>query len=139
MKQVATERIEFARDAIVRVAFKTELAQRIVMQSQNEFGFDARAIILAIGQKLRDREQLVGDALHRGDDDNDVGILGNWFHEFCGMQHARGAEQRSPAKFERYDFLATTKQRGGFALKKFAASLSVSRRARFALRENSRN
>src|SRR5580698_8423860 len=109
------------------------------MQSQHELCLDPCTIILTIGKKLCDREQLVGDALHRGNDDDHAGILRDGLHEFSSMQHACGTEQRSPSELERYDFLATTKQSRSFALKKFAASFSVSRRARVALREHSRD
>jgi hypothetical protein len=118
MKQVATERIEFARDAIVRGGFEPEFTQHIVMRAKNEFGFNPRSIILPVGEKLRDAKQLVGYAFHRGDNHDNVGILRYWLHEFGGMQHARGAEQRSPAKLERDNFSATTERSASFMSRK---------------------
>src|SRR5579872_2273960 len=109
------------------------------MQSQHELCLDPRTIILTIGKKLCDREQLVGDAFHRGNDDDHAGILRDGLYEFTSVQHARGAEQRSSSKLERYDFLATTKQSGSFALKKFASSFRASRRARVTVREHGRD
>jgi hypothetical protein len=93
VQKIAAERIEFASDSIASGGFETERTQRVVMEAKNEFGFDACAKVLAIREELRDAEELVGHALHCGDDDDHVGILRDGLDEFGGVQHSGGAEE----------------------------------------------
>ena len=90
MEQVAAERIELARDAVAGCWFEAERSQCIVMEAKDEFGFDARAEVLPIREKLRDGEKFVGHAFHCGNYDDHIGIFGDRLDEFGGDRLREG-------------------------------------------------
>ena len=110
VKQVAAERIEPAGDAIVRVGVECEFAKNIVVQTEHDFGFGTRALIFAFREKLRDGEEAIGYALHRGDDYDNVRAASDRLHQLRGVQHALSTEQRSAAELEGDDLSAIAKR-----------------------------
>ncbi len=93
VKQVAAERIEPVGDAVVRVGIEGEFAKNIMVQTEQDFGIGTRALIFAFGEKLRDGEEAIGYALHRGDDYDNVRAASDRLHQPRGVQHALSTEQ----------------------------------------------
>src|SRR5580704_15350276 len=54
VKQVAAQRVERVRNAIMRFVVERQIAQNIVVQVEKSFSIDACALIFTLGEKLRD-------------------------------------------------------------------------------------
>jgi len=72
----------------------------VEVKIQNEFGFAAGVRELAIGESASNGKQMIGDALHGGDDDGDARFLGCGTDETRGVEHAFRAEKRTAAELE---------------------------------------
>jgi hypothetical protein len=105
MKEIASEELQFAADTKVIVFTEIQIVKNIEVKIEDEFGFAAGVGELAIGERAGDREQMIGDTLHGGDDDGDAGFLNSGANEACGVEHAVGAEKRAAAELER-DYVA---------------------------------
>src|SRR6266581_3405925 len=68
MKKVAAEELQLAANAKVMVLSQVQIVQDVKMEIQNDSGFLARTSELAIGKGVGDGEQMIGDALHGGND-----------------------------------------------------------------------
>jgi len=80
--------------------------KNIEVESQDELGLAARAGQFAIGKSASGGEKMIGDALHRGDDQSDVGCPRGVTNETGGMKHALRTEKRAAAELEGDDVSA---------------------------------
>jgi hypothetical protein len=94
----------------VRVGIECEFAKNIVVKTEQDFGIGTRALISTFGKKLRDGEEAIGDALHRGDDYDNVRSASDRLHQPRGVQHALSTEQRRAAELEGDDLSAIAKR-----------------------------
>jgi hypothetical protein len=90
VKEIAAERVKLVRKAIVLFRFERQFVDNAVVQPEDGFGLGARVLVFAFGKELRDGEKAVGDALHRGDNHDDLRCLRNGPDQAGGMQHALG-------------------------------------------------
>jgi hypothetical protein len=74
--------------------------KHVEVKVQDELGFAAAVREFAIGKSARDGKKMIGDALHRRDDDSDLGGGCGAADETRGVEHPRRTEQRAAAKFE---------------------------------------
>jgi len=74
--------------------------KHVEVKVQDELGFAAGVREFAIGKSPRDGKEVIGDALHGGDDHGDAGCLRGVANEARGMEHAFRAEKRTAAKLE---------------------------------------
>jgi hypothetical protein len=106
VEKVAVEELEDAPDAVFLVFRELEIVKHIEVEMNDAFGFRASMRKFAFGEKARDGEKPVGDALHRGDNDDYVCGLCSSANEAGGMQHALGAKQGGAAKFQCHNGIA---------------------------------
>ena len=92
VKQVAAQRVERVRNAIMRFVVERQIAQNVVVLAEKGFGIDAGALIFTLGKKLRDGKQAVGNPFHCGDDNHNVRVTSDRLNQRRGMQHALRAE-----------------------------------------------
>src|SRR5436189_276550 len=66
-------------------------------------GFMAGVAELAARERSRNGKEMVGDALHGGDNHGDIGRSSGGSNEACGMEHAVCTEKRTAAELESDD------------------------------------
>ena len=71
-----------------------------MVKTEQGFGIGTRALILPFGEKLRDGQKAIGDALHRGEENDNVRAASDRLHQSRGVQHALSTEQRGAAELE---------------------------------------
>ncbi len=57
----------------------------------------------AVRERPRNGKEMVGDALHGGDNHDDIGRPGGGPNEACGVEHTVRTEKRTAAELERDD------------------------------------
>src|SRR5712671_4900310 len=72
VKKIASQELQLAAHAKVIVLAELQTRKHIKVKMQYEFGFAAGMCELAIGKSTGDREKMIGDALHGGDDHGDA-------------------------------------------------------------------
>ena len=100
VKQIASQELQFAAHAKVILIAEPQIVKHIEVKIQNELCLATGVRKLASGESVRDREKMVGDAFHGGDDDDDAGGPRGSANEACGMEHAVGAKKRTAAELE---------------------------------------
>src|SRR5689334_13788827 len=100
MKKVAAQKLQLAAHAKVRVLVEMEIVEHIEVKVQKELGFAASVGEFAIGERTSDREKMIGDALHGGDDHGDVRSVRGGAHEARSVEHAIGTKKRAAAELE---------------------------------------
>ena len=107
MEKIAAEKLKTAADAIVLLFAELQILEDIEVEVDEALGFVARVGKFSMGESLRDGEQAIGDALHRGDYDDDAGVFRSLADQAGGVQHSFGTEQRAAAKLECNDILVS--------------------------------
>jgi hypothetical protein len=103
VQQVTTEELKNAADAILLSFAELKILQHIKVEMNDTFGFIPSVGMLALGEEAREGEKPIRDALHRGDNDDDVRGLDCRADEIGGVQHALGSKQGAASKFQRND------------------------------------
>jgi hypothetical protein len=106
VKKVASQELQLAAHAKVILFAEAQIVKNIKVERQDEFGFVARASQFAMGESASDGKKMVGDTLHRGDDQSDVGCPRGATNETRGMEHALRTEKRAAAELEGDDIPA---------------------------------
>src|SRR5690348_14829586 len=100
MQKVAAEKLQAAADTLVGLFVEAKFVKHIEMKMKQGFGLGSRARKIAVGERAGDTEQAVGDALHSGDDHDDVRGLRGGAGQRGGVEHSLGPEQRRAAKLK---------------------------------------
>ncbi len=103
MKKVASQELQLAADAEAFLVAELQIVKHIEVKIQNQLGFVAGMRELAARESASNGKEMVGDALHGGDDHGDIGCLRRGANEACGMEHAVSTEKRTAAKLESDD------------------------------------
>jgi hypothetical protein len=82
------------------VLAELQIVKHIKVKVQDEFGFAAGMRELATCESAGNRQEMIGDALHGGDDHGDAGGPRGGANETCGMEHAVRTEKRTAAELE---------------------------------------
>src|SRR6266480_1857282 len=100
LKKVASQELQFAAHAKVIVLTELQIVKHIKVKLQDEFGFATGMHELAIGESAGDRKEMIGDALHGGDDHGDAGCPRGGANKTCSMEHAVRTKKRTATELE---------------------------------------
>jgi len=113
VKKVASQELQFAAHAKVMVLAELQIVKHIKVKKQDELGCAAGMRELAIGESTSNRKEMIGDALHRGDDHDDAGCPRGGANKTCSMEHAARTEKRTAAELEGDDVPALLARAAG--------------------------
>jgi len=80
-----------------------QIVKHIEVQIQDELGFVASVSEFAARERPSNGKEMVGDALHGGDNHDDMGRPGGGPNEARGVEHAVRTEKRTAAELESDD------------------------------------
>jgi len=100
VKKVPSQELQLPAHAKAIVLAELQIAKHHEVKIHDEFGFAAGMRELAIGESASNRKEMIGYALHGGDDHDDVGCPRGGANEACGMEHAVRTEKRTAAELE---------------------------------------
>ena len=72
VEKIASQELQLAADAKVIAFPEAQILKHIEMKIEDELGFAASVRKFAIGKSTGNREKVIGDALHSGNNDGDV-------------------------------------------------------------------
>jgi len=100
MKEITAEKLQFVTDTLVAFFIDLEILEHVEVPIDSGFGVPAGAGEIAIGKRVSNGKQEIGDAFHRGDDDGHAGLLNGGAHELRSVEHAIGSEKRTATELE---------------------------------------
>ena len=103
MEKIASQELQLVAHAKVIVFSEPQVMEDIEVKIQNKLGFMAGVGELAASERTRNGKEMVGNALHGGDDHGDIGRPGGGSHEARSMEHAVCAEKGTAAELEGND------------------------------------
>src|SRR5690242_11241237 len=103
VEKVASQELQLVAHAEAIVFGKLQIVKHIEVKIQDELGFMAGVGKFAAGERPRNGKEMVGDALHRGDNHGDIGRPRGGSNKARSMEHAVRAEKRTAAELESDD------------------------------------
>jgi hypothetical protein len=82
------------------VLAQLQIVKHIEVKIEDQFGFAAGMCELAIGESASNGKEMIGDALHGGDDRGDAGCPRGGANKTRSMEHAVCTEKRTAAELE---------------------------------------
>jgi hypothetical protein len=90
-----------------------QILQDFKVEGQKSLGFTAGVSEFAVCKGVSDGKKMIGDALHGGDDDGDVGAGCGAADQTRRVEHALRAQQRAAAKLEGHNIQRLGGRRAG--------------------------
>src|SRR5260370_6046456 len=100
MKKVASQELQLAANAKAFLVAELQIVKHIEVKIQNQLGFVAGMRELAARESSGNGKEMVGDALHGGDDHRDIGCLRGGTNQARGVEHAGRTPKRNAAKLD---------------------------------------
>src|SRR5207244_11068277 len=98
-----TQKLQLMVHAKAFLFAELHFKKHIEVNIQDEHGFMAGVGKFAASERSSNGKEMVGDALHGGDNHGDIGRSRGGSNEACGMEHAVCTEKRTAAELESDD------------------------------------
>src|SRR5437588_11421801 len=98
VEKIPPQKLQLVAHAKAIVFGELQIVKHIEVKIQDELGFMAGVGRFAAGERPRNGKEMVGDALHGGDNHGDIGRSRGGLNKARSMEHAVRAEKRTAAE-----------------------------------------
>src|SRR5207253_7446311 len=103
VEKVASQELQLVAHAEAFLFAELQFEKHIEVNIQDELGFMAGVGKFAAGERSCNGKEMVGDALHGGDNHGDIGRSRGGLNKARSMEHAVRTEKRTAAELESDD------------------------------------